>query len=105
MKIFAFILSFYILALNCFPCGDGEECNETYEQSISMSAPNADHEHESEACSPFCSCACCAATGFYQPVQVAKITPPILHQAKFYYLKDHFNSHSLHAVWQPPRLS
>ena len=105
MKIFAFLLSFYILALNCFPCGDSEECNEIYEQSISIPTANTDHEHPSEACSPFCSCACCAATGFYQPVHVVKFNPSIHQQPKFYYLKDHFNSNNLHAVWQPPRLS
>lgn len=103
MKFFAVILSFYMLALNCFPCGDGEECNVKTEQNISASHQQ-DHEHESEACTPFCSCACCAAAGFYHPVSNTKITQLVFHAGKILYLKDNFHSYDLHSVWQPPKI-
>ena len=103
MKFFVVILSFYVLALNCFPCKDSGECNVKTDQNISASHQQH-HEQESEACTPFCSCACCAAAGFYHQVSNTPITRLVLQAGKFFYLNDHFNSYDLHSVWQPPKI-
>ena len=92
-----------MLALNCFPCEDSAEWNVKTEQKISTTHQQ-DHEQESEACTPFCSCACCAAAGFYHQVSNTPITRLVLQAGKFLYPNDNFNSYDLHSVWQPPKI-
>ena len=104
MKILAFIMSCYMLALGCFPCGDSNECNETRQQKISTASQHQAHEHQDEACTPFCSCACCAAAAFHQPVAPCKNIAVAFHQLKFHY-NDNFHSYDFHSVWPPPKLS
>lgn len=104
MKFFVFILSFYMLALNCFPCGDSTECDTKELQKISAPTHHKDHPHETEACAPFCSCACCGAAVFYQPVINAKTITLVFSQRVFHYKND-FNSYDFQSVWQPPKIS
>jgi hypothetical protein len=101
MNFFALLLSFYMLTLSCFPCGDSEECNAKDRQEIT-SAPG-DHEHESEGCTPFCSCACCSSTGFYPGTNTPKHIELASEQVVFYSPPEYFDSYNAHAVWQPPR--
>lgn len=103
MKFFAFILSFYFLALSCFPCGDVQECNAKEDQKISISAQHEGHDHQTEDCTAFCSCGCCAVSAFYQPIESLKIPKPVLQSVKFEFEKS-FISNDLHSIWQPPRL-
>lgn len=104
MKFFVFIFSFYILALSCLPCGDRQECNVKAEQKITASTPHQEHQHQTEACTPFCSCACCAAASFHQPVMYAKTNGLVFQKLTFYY-NDDFLSYDFHSIWQPPRIS
>ncbi|MCF6280129.1 MAG: hypothetical protein L3J14_07260 [Flavobacteriaceae bacterium] len=57
MKLIAFILSLYILALNFTICTDIEDSN-MLKTEITQSQ---DHEHNTskDLCSPFCYCQCC----------------------------------------------
>lgn len=105
MKLFVFIFSFYVLALNCFPCGDSEGCNEIKNQKISFTAQQQEHQHETEACTPFCSCACCSAVSFYQPLCFTKMAPLVFKKINFHYHSNEFYSFNLHSVWQPPRIA
>ncbi|GAA3788890.1 hypothetical protein GCM10022271_21780 [Corallibacter vietnamensis] len=59
MRILAFILSTYILALNFAPCEDSVLVDDI-KTEISQHA-DLDHEHNdvSDMCSPFCQCHCC----------------------------------------------
>jgi hypothetical protein len=104
MKFFVFMLSFYMLALNCFPCGDSQECNLKQEQEISVTTSHQDHTPNTETCTPFCSCSCCAASAFYQPVLYAKTIPLDFQSFKFHNKAD-FSSYDFHSVWQPPKIS
>jgi len=105
MKIFKLILSFYILTLSCFPCGDVRECNDSVELEISAASDHADHTHTSEACTPFCTCSCCAASTFFQ-YPAAAVNPPKVTFAslKFpgYEVSD--LSEISFAIWQPPKI-
>jgi hypothetical protein len=104
MKFFAFIISFYFLALSCFPCGDGQECDTKAEQKISATADHQEHQHQTENCTPFCICACCAASVFCQPVESVKTHKLELQAAKFQY-EISLISTDLHSIWQPPKIS
>jgi len=65
VKFFFFILSGFMLYMSCLPCGDGIECNEKAPIEISATDNHREHNHESEACTPFCTCSCCAVSIFY----------------------------------------
>ena len=102
MNFFALLFSFYMLTLSCFRCGDSEQCNAGDKQEIS-SAPG-DHEHEREGCTPFCSCACCASTGFCPVINTPNYIAFTPAQVIFFGQTGDFDSYNAHAVWQPPRL-
>jgi hypothetical protein len=102
MKFVAFLFSFYILTLNCLPCGDSRECDVQKEQTVS-STSGQEHGHESEVCTPFCTCACCASAGFYPQLVNTKLATPVFERRSFQHLDDDFQSYDIHAVWQPPR--
>ena len=59
MKIFAYILSFFILALTVNPCIDRSYDNTLQKLELSQSTNNDNHHTENDHCSPFCSCQCC----------------------------------------------
>ncbi len=60
MKILAFILSLYILALNLTPCEDSVEVD-VIDSKIEMTQNGDINESHSDLdlCSPFCQCQCC----------------------------------------------
>ena len=105
MKFFSLIFSFFLLYISCLPCGDPQECNEKALQSIAASASHQDHQHSSEACTPFCSCACCAASVVYQPVANYQHASSLAGLQKFPIQKDSFLSQKFSAIWQPPKIS
>ncbi|MGB3115728.1 MAG: DUF6660 family protein [Ferruginibacter sp.] len=105
MKIFFLLFSFFMLFISCMPCGDSMECNSHPEQKISSSADHQNHNHGVEACSPFCSCSCCAVS----------IVPATFFKFQAHKFNWRFNKYPLinfsikssisPAIWQPPRLS
>jgi hypothetical protein len=103
MKFFAFLMSIYIIALGCFPCGDESECSDEAVQIISSAANHQGHQHSEEACTPFCSCACCAVSIFSQPLAAVKNIPVVSSPQKFYY-NDSFHSYHFQSIWQPPKM-
>lgn len=105
------ILSLYLLGLSVWPCSDerlpvmGQE-SAAVVVSVDRSQPGSAHQHEDQ-CTPFCTCACCAATltvllkyGYtlIQPTDGVTIST------------DHFPYSPTHwatpdaAIWQPPQI-
>ena len=84
------------------PCGDKENCNEVNPSAV---AQTTNHEqHTDETCTPFCSCACCAAHFLIKDIQhplnqVAEInTVYTVH-------KESKTSAAIIPIWQPPKLA
>ncbi len=105
MKFLFVFLGFFLLYLSCLPCSDSTECNATSEVKISASTNHQEHNHSKEACTPFCTCSCCAASAFYNPlnkVQVAKIG---FQSEKFPLYNENFNSEVSYSIWQPPKIA
>ncbi len=92
-----------MLSLSYIPCTDSEDCHEISETKILAFDDHNHGSHETEACTPFCSCACCAV-----PVQVQQVfytVTPLKHFQSFdFQYSDDFRSYTAHAIWQPPRL-
>ncbi|MEO6253431.1 MAG: DUF6660 family protein [Ferruginibacter sp.] len=102
MKFLFFLLSFFMIYLSCMPCGDSRECNVKTE--IKMAATdNHDHDsHDQEACTPFCSCACCAVSVNFQQAFYTKYQA--LNFQSFNFLNNAgLPSYNLHSIWQPPK--
>ena len=103
MKIFTLIFSLYLLGLSCLPCGDKEEC--TVKAGTTISAPiNHDkHNQETEHCTPFCTCSCCAASIAFQSMTSYKIPKKIFPTTKYPVYNISFSSQVSFSIWQPPK--
>lgn len=99
-------MGFYMLCLSCLPCNDSIECNVKEQATISVvTDDHSDHNH-TEACTPFCACACCASTTWYVPyikAQENKIT--LVQQVKYPVYNTSFTSQVHSAIWQPPKMA
>jgi hypothetical protein len=108
VKILALLFAVYTLLLPCFPCTDTGNCKDASKTEISSySTDTKDHQHETEACSPFCSCACCGHIFIpnFQQKKIA-IAKPITKQKKqIFYNNIFFPSSYFGNIWQPPKFS
>ena len=105
MKFIAFILSFTMLYMYFLPCGDFQECNVKTEEKISITDNHQQHNHDAEACTPFCVCSCCAASASFTPFAKAQATHVAFQSTKYSLFDVAFNSEVFSSIWQPPQLS
>jgi len=105
MKIFSFILSFFLLFISCLPCGDMQECTTQVEQAVTAAVDHQNHQHGAEACTPFCYCTCCAASVISQNDTGLQATKPLFHPDEHTVLNDFFLSQNLSNIWQPPKIT
>jgi len=67
MKLFAYILSFIVLALTAIPCVDAPKDNTL--QKIELSNDTAgNHQNDFDHCSPFCTCNCCQTNIYFSSI-------------------------------------
>ena len=59
MKNIAGLLALYILALSFVPCDDILATTINIASDNYFSEQHEEHSHDSDMCSPFCSCDCC----------------------------------------------
>lgn len=106
MKIFKLILSLYILTLSCFPCGDVRECNDQAELEISAASEHKDHAHTTEACTPFCTCSCCAASTVFQySAAIVNTQKVVFASLKYPGYKISDRPEVSFTIWQPPKIA
>ncbi|MGG9963900.1 DUF6660 family protein [Ferruginibacter sp. SUN106] len=106
MKWLAFIFSWYILLLPALPCADSNECKPVDQTKVSATdCRGQQHQHEDEACSPFCACACCGQV-FAPGFQLNKInlTKPATQKQQYFYTSVSLSSRHLGTIWQPPKV-
>jgi hypothetical protein len=105
MKFFFFILSLAMLYMSCLPCGDSEECNVKTEAKISATDNHQQHRHDAEACTPFCTCSCCAASVFYSPFTKALANKMGFQSEKYPIHNVAFTTEAHYSIFQPPKLA
>ena len=105
MKLFTFIMSFFLLYLSCLPCVDSNECNPKAPVEISAYDNNQQHNHEAEICTPFCTCSCCPASAFYSALSKVQCAKLVFKSDKFPLYNIAFNTEVFCKIWQPPQLS
>jgi hypothetical protein len=101
MKFFAFIMAFIVIALSCMPCADVGAIQTVAKMEVKKS--HSQETNHSNACSPFCNCACCA--GFSINHFIAKVSCPHLIQRSEYSGVFSFSTFTISLpIWQPPQL-
>jgi hypothetical protein len=103
MRLFAFILSLFILVLSIVPCSDDEDCKE----GIELTADHSGHDHEEDSCTPFCACSCCGCAALILSAPVIHVTlkeVEVFTSTATSYHSD-FTSNYFYSIWQPPKLS
>lgn len=105
MKFFWLFFSFYVLFLSVLPCSDRVECADHARMENSQNTDHQNHKHETELCSPFCTCACCGVTIVYVP----NISLPLKNSIEQQYIPlislytFHYASADYGSIWQPPK--
>lgn len=94
-----------MLFLSSLPCGDVRECDGPATTVITASTQDLPHQHSSEQCTPFCTCACCSITVscFETTILTAEKTSSYTKIFPVYtapFVKDIFET-----IWQPPKIS
>lgn len=103
-------LSLYLLMLAVYPCTDGKTCVDdirTHGSERNFRVDTTDHDHsesETDLCTPFCNCSCCATT--FRLTVNELILFSVAHNT---ILTVPYSVGPLlrnpHAIWQPPKLS
>jgi len=103
MKFFAYILSLYVVILTIMPCIDVHQ--DTISQNIELTNNTSDtHQNDTDHCSPFCSCTCCASPVVFQNYTLQIACYPIVKE-HFSEYNSSFNSTVHYSIWQPPKIS
>jgi len=106
MKFFFFILSCFMLYMSCLPCNDSKiESDEKSNVKISAIVNHPQDNHDTESCSPFCSCSCCHASVFYQALPFYNIAKQLFQTKEYPLYTSSFYSKISFSIWQPPKLS
>ena len=84
---------------------DKEECEEVEQTSVSKTPCDEEHEHNDEACNPFCSCACCGQvfTPGFQLNKMAYTKPMATQKQQSSYKNICLPANFLGNIWQPPK--
>ena len=102
MKIIALIMAFLVLALSVMPCADTNAMGANAITKISKQSQPQEDNH-TDACSPFCTCTCCAGIAFLsalkKPALVSAPNSPVYSSI----ITPRLFSIAL-PVWQPPKL-
>ncbi len=98
-------MAFLVISLSCLPCEDdafalnpGKLKVETVKKSTQQ-----EEQNHTDACSPFCQCACCAGFSVNHTLTPVSTLPIICKKQFTCYLSATTINISL-PIWQPPQL-
>lgn len=103
--IVSLFLAIIVMIISFYPCADRyvSPINQV-ESVVDHVVKNQHAAHESDACSPFCACVCCAVS---MDIMLTDYTLVVLMQAE---IKEKTNLPSpfveavAYHIWQPPKL-
>lgn len=107
MRFTAFILSILVLVLSCLPCADADSmtiCKADTHKEIKKQSKQQEDNNDTDLCSPFCHCACCATFSVINKDVIIPQRIEIPVSSSFMeFLSAEIIEISL-PVWQPPQL-
>jgi len=104
MKIIAIILSFYVLALTALPCIEVNKDLASHQIEISSQTQDTHNHGDTDRCSPFCTCNCCATSVIFQEYLV-QLNSYSFYEKQYFPVSSNFFSDPLASIWQPPKIS
>jgi uncharacterized protein DUF6660 len=106
MRTIAKILSIMTIVLTLLPCSDGYaqyQNNNTIQISLNTDNTQDHHPDDSDLCTPFCTCVCCASLVYV--VKSLNVTQPELIKIEsIQYHDPNRNSDYISRNFQPPRV-
>lgn len=109
VKWLTLILSIYLLGLSLWPCADELLIpdGQARQSMVSSATESEQSHHQHDACTPFCTCACCAVTITVAPRFQYSLLPTVeivpIAVATFFYASAQPLG-AITAIWQPPQL-
>jgi hypothetical protein len=103
MKFLAFIMASLVLVMSVMPCADTNAMNNSHVKTELSKASHQHHNQSSDACSPFCHCACCAGVTINHFFSSFTVIPLPVNKQESSFLPSDIIDITL-PVWQPPQL-
>ncbi len=103
MRFLASILSVYLLLLTAVPCIDAHADNVLHKTTLSQEKQDNHQHSDSDSCSPFCACNCCATSVVFQIYQ-AKLNCFSFSEKQYFPVSSVCFSNPLASIWQPPKI-
>ena len=102
-QLITLLLSVYLLALMALPCNDDH--SHTLISTEDQFAQTGNHYNDTDACSPFCVCACCTTPIMVQQIISFESAPFIaLYNRNVNSFYTPVTSSYFGSIWQPPQL-
>jgi hypothetical protein len=105
-KFLTVLFTCYIITLSFMPCNDADDCvQENAIEHSSVNSDHAEHEGDTENCTPFCMCACCGQSYHFEyfPASLGfESAILVLEESKY---QATFISGYACSIWKPPQLS
>ena len=105
LRLLFFILTGLMLWMSCLPCADSRSCDETSSVTNAVNANTQQHHHDSESCTPFCSCSCCSLPILFTSFTKENINKPVSPSLKFPLFNISLIAEAHYSIWQPPQLA
>ena len=103
MKVLAFILSLYVVALTLTPCVDRLPDKHAVNNNMTLPCSEQHHQEGADHCSPFCTCNCCATPVIIQDFSVHFECYPFMRRQEFANVSHQVSSPVI-AIWEPPKI-
>lgn len=104
MKLFAFIMSLLVFIQSALPCMDeGSFTNVKKSQAVVSGASGESHSGNTDGCSPFCTCSCCASASCTNGLAAFEAIHFTFRPFTTDYLPASLREVAL-PIWQPPQL-
>lgn len=103
MKSMSFILMIIILAMQFMPCTDNNLSNKGIAKLELIKKDTGQHQNKPDACSPFCTCSCCAMHVITRSSLKITLHPPLYSPEYSECPTGGFMDVSL-PIWKPPQL-
>lgn len=99
----AYLLAFLVLSISILPCADGATLADTELDHYELTQSDPKSDNHQDACSPFCTCNCCASLSVMCTVTTVYAVTVCHHLKHASFIEARTHSIAL-PIWQPPQL-
>ncbi len=101
-NILTLVLSLFFIAISMYPCADKyENIVSNYEVTVQQHADKTLHQ---DACSPLCTCSCCAVSLTVAKATILVTFPTTSINSKVNSIYQNSVNNLAFSIWQPPKI-